>query len=86
MSRGHMEPALAAAEKAAGLAPHQSVVYLLLAVIHLRQKNYPALVTDLDAYIQLDPYSEAGQQAKELRAEAQKQLISSPGAAVSANK
>jgi hypothetical protein len=80
------ELGLAAAEKAASLAPHQSVIYRLLAVIHLRQRNYSALITDLDAYIQLDPDSPAGLRAKELRAEAEKQLGSSPGAAVSANQ
>jgi tetratricopeptide (TPR) repeat protein len=86
LSRGHADPALAAAEKAEALAPNQPVVYRLLAVIHLRQKNYPALVTDLDAYLQLDPNSPAGVRAKELRADAQKQILNSPGTAVSVNK
>jgi tetratricopeptide (TPR) repeat protein len=86
MTRGHMEPALAAAEQAAELAPNQPVVYRLLAIIHLRQKDYSALVSDLDAYLQLDPDSPAGLRAKELRAQAQKQVLTSPGATVSANK
>jgi Carboxypeptidase regulatory-like domain/Tetratricopeptide repeat len=83
LSRGHLQPALIAAEKAAQLAPQQAVVYRLLAVIHLRQKDYPALVSALDSYIELDPDSPAGARAKELRVEAQKQLgITAEAAAV----
>jgi tetratricopeptide (TPR) repeat protein len=86
LTRGRVELALAAAEQAAELAPTQPVVYRLLAIIHLRQKNYSALLTDLDAYLQLDPDSPAGLRAKELRAQAEKKLLTSPGATVSANK
>ncbi len=86
LTRGRVELALAAAEQAAELAPTQPVVYRLLAIIHLRQKNYSALLTDLDAYLQLDPDSPAGLRAKELRAQAEKQLLTSPAATVSANK
>lgn len=86
LSRGRLEPASAAAETAKSLAPKQPVVYRLLAVIHLREKNYPALLTDLDAYLQLDPDSPAGVRAKELRAEAERQLAGSQGAAVPVKK
>src|SRR6266404_4237137 len=86
LTRGHEEPALAAARQAAVLAPNQPVVYRLLAIIHLRQKNYAALLTDLDAYLQLDPDSPAGLRAKELRAQAEKQLLNSPETTVSVNK
>jgi hypothetical protein len=86
LSRGHLESALAAAEKAAELAPQQAVVYRLLAVIHLRQKNYLALVSALDSYIELDPDSPAGVRAKELRAQAEKQLANTGEAAVAAKK
>jgi len=86
LTRGHEEPALAAAQQAASLAPRQPVVFRLLAVIHLRQKNYPALLADLDAYLQLDPDSPAGKRAKELRAQAERQILNSPEAAVSTNK
>jgi tetratricopeptide (TPR) repeat protein len=82
LSRDRLEPALAAAETAARLAPQQPVVYRLLAVIHLRQKNYSALITALDSYIQLDPDSPTGIRAKELRAQAEKQLTNSPKVAV----
>jgi regulator of sirC expression with transglutaminase-like and TPR domain len=84
LSRGHLEPALAAAQTAAQLAPQQPIVYRLLAVILLQQKNYPALVSALDSYIALDPSSPAGIRAQELRVQAQKELDKSaePSAAV----
>jgi tetratricopeptide (TPR) repeat protein len=82
LSRGRLEPALAAAEAAAQLAPQQPVVYRLLAAIHLRQKDYSALITALDSYIQLDPDSPAGIRAKELRTQAEEQLTNSPKLAV----
>jgi cytochrome c-type biogenesis protein CcmH/NrfG len=82
LSLGHVESALAAAEKAEQLAPQQPVIYRLLSIIYLRQKDYQALVTALDSYIELDPDSPAGIRAKELRAQAQRQLTNSPEAAV----
>jgi Flp pilus assembly protein TadD len=82
LSRGQIETALAAAQKAAALAPHQPVVYRLLAAIYLRQKDYASLASALDSYIELDANSPAGVRAKELRAEAQRQLDSSPREAV----
>jgi Tfp pilus assembly protein PilF len=55
--------------QARSLAPGAPLVYRLLAVIHMDEKNYPALLDDLDEYIKLDPDSPAGQRAKELRTE-----------------
>lgn len=86
LSRGHMEAALAAAQTAVQLAPQQPVVYRLLSVIELRQKDYPALISALDSYIELDPNSPAGMRAKELRAEAEKHLETPGEAAVAAKK
>jgi tetratricopeptide (TPR) repeat protein len=82
LSRGHMEAALAAAQSAVELAPQQPVVYRLLSIIELRRKDYPALISALDAYIELDPNSPAGVRAKELRAEAEKHLAGSGEAAL----
>jgi Flp pilus assembly protein TadD len=82
LSQGHLELAQTAAERAVQLAPQQPFVYRLLAVIQLKEKNYGALVSTLDSYIQLDPDSPAGVRAKELRAQAQKELANSPSAAV----
>jgi tetratricopeptide (TPR) repeat protein len=64
---------VAGAEKAGlqarSLAPGAPLVYRLLAIVHMDEKNYPALLDDLDQYIKLDPDSPAGQRAKELRSQ-----------------
>jgi tetratricopeptide (TPR) repeat protein len=72
--RNHYQPALQAAEKAQSLAPEQPLVYRLLSLIHLRQKNYAAALVDLDSYIRLDPDSRDGLHAKEIRADTQRRL------------
>ena len=77
LTRGREDVALAAAQQAAALAPNQPVVYRLLAVIHLSQKNYAALLSDLDAYLQLDPESPAGLRVKELHDQVEKQILNS---------
>ena len=59
--------ALQAADQAKSLAPSAAIVYRLLSNIHLRQKDYPALLADIDSYIKLDPDSAAGIRAKQLR-------------------
>jgi tetratricopeptide (TPR) repeat protein len=84
LSRGHMETALGAAKKAESLAPQQPIVYRLLSAIHLKQKDYSALLTDLDTYIRLDSDSPAGQRAQEMRAQLARQLTQSQTAAASA--
>jgi tetratricopeptide (TPR) repeat protein len=59
--------ALKSADQAKSLAPSAAIVYRLLSNIHLRQKDYPALLSDIDNYIKLDPDSPAGVRAKQLR-------------------
>jgi tetratricopeptide (TPR) repeat protein len=61
--------ALKSADQAKSLAPSAAVVYRLLSNIHLRQKDYPALLADIDSYIKLDPNSAAGIRARQLRAQ-----------------
>ena len=75
--RMHLDAALDAAHRAETLAPQQPKVYHLLSLIHLRQKNYPAAVVDLDEYIRLDPDSSEGQTAKQIRADTQRKLDNS---------
>ena len=86
LDRGRIEPALAAAQTAERLAPQQAVVYRLLAVIYLRQKDYASLLSALDSYITLDPNSPAGTRAKELRAQAAQELAKSPESTVAVEK
>jgi tetratricopeptide (TPR) repeat protein len=59
------------AEHARLLAPNAAMVYRLLSNIHLQQKDYPALLQDIDQYLKLDPESPAGVRAKELREQVQ---------------
>jgi hypothetical protein len=74
MYREHFDAALAAAQNAKFLAPEQPLVYRLLSLIHLKQKNYAAALADLDAYIRLDPDSPDGLHAKQVRADTEKRL------------
>lgn len=62
-----LSDALKSAELAKSLAPSAAIVYRLLSNIHLQQKDYPALLADIDAYLKLDPDSPAGVRAKQLR-------------------
>jgi tetratricopeptide (TPR) repeat protein len=72
--RNHLEAALEAAQRAKELAPAQPMVYRLMSLIHLRQKNDAAALVDLDAYIKLDPDSAAGETAKKIRVDTQERL------------
>lgn len=70
----HLADAQKSAEQARSLAPDYVAVYRLLANIHLQEKDYPALLQDLDAYIKLDPDSPAGTRAKQMRDEVQQKI------------
>jgi len=84
--RNHLEPALEAAEKAKSLAPEQASVYRLLSLIHLRRKDYPSALADLDAYIRLDPDSSEGLTAKKIRADTEQLMEKSQPAPVATSK
>jgi tetratricopeptide (TPR) repeat protein len=64
---GKTADAAKAAEQAKSLAPSEPVIYRLLTIIHLQEKDYRAAVADIDQYVKLDPDSAAGRRAKELR-------------------
>ena len=64
------------AEHARLLAPRAPMVYRLLSNIHLQEKDYPALLKDIDAYLTLDPDSPAGVRAKQLREQVQQKITS----------
>jgi tetratricopeptide (TPR) repeat protein len=51
--------------------------YLVLAEIHNREKNYHALLNDLDEYLNLEPNGPAGTGIKALRESAQRMLAES---------
>jgi hypothetical protein len=67
LNEDKLPDALKSADQAKSLAPGAAIVYRLLSNIHMHQKDYPALLTDLDAYIELDPDSPSGIRAKQLR-------------------
>jgi tetratricopeptide (TPR) repeat protein len=62
------------AEHARLLAPSAPIVYRLLSNIHLQERDYPALLQDIDAYLKLDPDSPAGIRAKQLREQVQQKI------------
>lgn len=64
------------------LAPRVPVVYRLLSNIHLEEKDYAALLQDIDAYLKLDPDSPAGTRAKQLREQVQRKVDSKQPASV----
>ena len=66
------------AVKARTLKPDSPPTHLLLANIHRRLRNYPALLADLDAYLDLAPTGPASDQARTLRAQVQKALTAQP--------
>jgi TolA-binding protein len=73
------------AEHARLLAPRAPIVYRLLSNIHLQEKDYPALLQDIDAYLRLDPDSPAGIRAKQLRKQVQQKIGSEHLTPASAN-
>jgi regulator of sirC expression with transglutaminase-like and TPR domain len=54
--------------------PNAAIVYRLLANIHMREKDYPALLEDIDAYLKIDPTSPAVAHAREMRAEVMQKI------------
>jgi tetratricopeptide (TPR) repeat protein len=62
------------ARQAVLLRANFAEAYLLLAQVHLRQNNTSAVVSDLDAYIQLDPNGPHSAEAISVRAQAQQLL------------
>lgn len=74
LKENRLTDAQTAAEQAKQLAPNAAIVYRLLSNIHLQEKNYPALLQDLDTYLALDPGSPAGLRAKQIRDQVQQQL------------
>jgi tetratricopeptide (TPR) repeat protein len=81
-----MTDAEKSAEQARSLAPEFPSVYRLLANIHLQEKNYTALLQDIDSYIKLDPDSPAGLRAKQMRQQVQEKLAKDTPPAPGASK
>jgi tetratricopeptide (TPR) repeat protein len=69
LAENQLAEAKKAGEQARSLMPNAAIIYRLLANVHIREKDYPALLDDIDAYLRIDPNSPAGAHAKEMRAE-----------------
>ena len=69
LTENHLVDAKKAGEQARSLMPNAAIIYRLLANIHMREKDYPALLEDIDAYLKIDPNSAAGAHARVMRAE-----------------
>jgi hypothetical protein len=74
LNENRISEAQVSAEHARLLAPSAPIVYRLLSKIHLEEKDYPALLQDIDAYLKLDPDSPAGIRAKQLREQVQQKI------------
>ena len=72
--KGNLAEAETSAAQARSLAPNVAMIYQLLSIIHLRRQNYPALLQDIDNYLQLDSTSPAAARAKQVRQEVQSRL------------
>ncbi|HKS83569.1 MAG TPA: carboxypeptidase regulatory-like domain-containing protein [Candidatus Acidoferrales bacterium] len=72
MNQNMFAAAEKSADEAKALAPTALIVYRLLSNIHLHEKNYPALLDDLNAYIKLDPKSMMGVHAQQLRVQVER--------------
>ena len=74
LNQNRVSEALQSAEQARSLAPNAPIVYRLLSNVHLRERDYPALLQDLDNYINLDSTSPAGVRAQQLRDQVQQKI------------
>jgi tetratricopeptide (TPR) repeat protein len=74
LARGHLETARQSAQQAESLAPNKPLPHRLLVIINFQEKDYRALLLELDAFIALEPDSPAGVRAKEIRAQTQETL------------
>lgn len=55
-------------------------LHLVLANIHIRKGNYPALLEDLDTYLKLEPKSPASEQARQMREKVRRALANASNA------
>lgn len=84
LTENRLDESLASAEQARVLAPNVPIIYRLLSNIHLQQRNYQALLSDLDTYLTLDTDSAASQRAKQIRDQIRQKIAAqSPAPATS---
>lgn len=69
------EPFALAAER---IHPDDPPIHLMLANIHLKLRNYTALVGDLDSYLQLSPNGPEANQARQMRQQVLDRMAGAP--------
>jgi tetratricopeptide (TPR) repeat protein len=72
-----LEDAEKSVREALGLKNDFAEAHLLLVRIHSRERDYRALVNDLDNYLKIDPDSPASVRVRDLRDSAQRMLVES---------
>ena len=80
-SAGRLSEAEKSARQAVLSNANLASAYLLLAQIHLRHNDLPAVVSELDAYLRLDPAGPHNAQAQAIRLEARELLAKQQGTA-----
>lgn len=75
------ELAAKSAEEARKRRPDFPELYLLLANLHIRQRDYRALLNDLDTYLNLAPNGEMSEQVRQTRDKVKQELAKSQGVA-----
>jgi hypothetical protein len=63
---------------ALGIHPESQVLHLLLADIHVAMQNYTALLDDLENYLRLAPNGPKADQARQTKAQIERQLAEAP--------
>jgi Tfp pilus assembly protein PilF len=74
------DEAEASVQAAIKINPGDGPMHLLLANIHVKLHNYPALLDDLNAYLKITPTGAAADQARQLREKIQQALAKSEAA------
>jgi tetratricopeptide (TPR) repeat protein len=69
-----LSDALVSAVRARNLNSGDPVVYLVLTNIHVRLRDYPAALEDLNAYLALQPTGDSAEQARTTRAQVERAL------------
>ena len=76
---GRLPEAEKSARRAVLSNANMASAYLLLAQVHLRQSDLPAVVSDLDAYLALEPAGVHNTEARAIRTQAQQVLAKQQG-------
>ena len=74
MGLNRVETAQKIAEEARKRNPDYPLLHLLLANIHIRKRDYPALLGDLDTFLKLEPNGPTSDQVRQTREKVQRAL------------